>query len=238
MSRRWRVWRISLAIVAALIVPVLVLGLAFEDHVQSWVAAEWPATVRFWVIVAALAGDILLPTPSSGVSTYAGATLGVVGGTSASWLGMTIGAAIGFAAARLLGRTFAERQSSHDLQRLDNFVSSFGVIALVITRPLPLLAEACVLLLGTSPMPWRRFMPVVAMTNLVISLAYAICGAYFRDRGVLPQALIASVIVPMAMTLLARRAWLSRSPNRDANLASTEERRSDREIDLDAHRNG
>src|SRR5690606_24883696 len=100
---------------------VLVLWLAFEQDVQRWVSGEWSTSTRFWVIVAALSGDILLPVPSSGVSTYAGGTLGVVAGTAASWLGMTLGAIGGFVVARWLGRPFAERHGGSDITALDEF---------------------------------------------------------------------------------------------------------------------
>lgn len=207
MSGHWRIWILPLLIVAALFVPVLVLGLAFEDRVQSWVGGEWPASARFWVIVAALGGDILLPIPSSGVSTYAGGTLGVIGGTVASWLGMTLGATGGFALARLFGRPFAEKQGGSDVAPLDGFARQYGMAALVLTRPLPLLAEACVLVAGASRMRWSRFLLPVALSNLVISLAYATAGAYFQQRQILPQAIIASVLIPLGIALAVRRFW-------------------------------
>ena len=207
MSRNWRIWWLPLLIVTALILPLLVLGLAFEDQVKGWVTAEWSAQTQFWIIVAALSGDILLPVPSSGVSTYAGGTLGLAGGTFASWLGMTAGGVVGFGLSRLLGRRFAKRFGGEDVEGLDRFSARYGTAALLLTRPLPLLAEACVLLVGAAQLPWRKFLIVIAASNLVISLCYAAAGAYFQDQGVLPQAIIAAALLPLGATLLVRRRW-------------------------------
>jgi uncharacterized membrane protein YdjX (TVP38/TMEM64 family) len=207
VSGLWRIWRVPLLIVAALLLPVVVLGLAFEDDVQRWVSGEWSAATRFWVIVAALAGDILLPVPSSGVSTYAGGTLGVVAGTSASWLGMTLGAIGGFALARWLGRPFAERHGGRDVAALDDFAQRYGAAALVLTRPLPLLAEACVLASGASLMSWRQFLLPVILSNLAISLTYAAAGAYFQQRQSLAEGVIIAVLLPLGIALGVRRYW-------------------------------
>jgi uncharacterized membrane protein YdjX (TVP38/TMEM64 family) len=207
VSSVWRIWRLPLLIVAALLLPVLVLGLAFEEDVQRWVTREWSTATRFWVIVAALAGDILLPVPSSGVSTYAGGTLGIVAGTGASWLGMTLGAIGGFALARWLGRPFAERHGGSDVAALDDFAQRYGVAALVLTRPLPLLAEACVLVSGASRLSWRRFLLPVMLSNLAIALAYAATGAYFEQQQSLAEGVILAILIPLGIAILVRRYW-------------------------------
>lgn len=193
--------------VAALLLPVMLLGLAFEEQVQQWVTGEWSAATRFWVIVAALSSDILLPVPSSGVSTYAGGTLGPVAGTAASWLGMTLGAVAGFASARWLGRPFAQRHGGKDVAALDDFAQRYGGAALVLTRPLPLLAEACVLVSGASRLSWRRFLVPVTLSNLAIALAYATVGAHFKQRQSLAEGVIVAVLLPFGIALLVRRYW-------------------------------
>lgn len=202
-----------LIVVAALLVPVLLIGLAFEDQVLAWVTSERPPLTQFVAVVATLASDILLPIPSSGVSTYAGGTLGAAWGTLASWVGMTLGAAAGFGLARWFGRPFADRIGGRDTALLADFAERYGGAALFLTRPFPLLAEACVLLAGTSHMPWRTFALPVLGCNLLISAAYATAGAYFRGRDLLPQALIASVLVPVTLAFMIRAVW-SRRPAR------------------------
>jgi uncharacterized membrane protein YdjX (TVP38/TMEM64 family) len=76
------------------IVPFVFLGDPLEDRFQSW----FRATESRWVIALAIVGllstDVLLPVPSSFVSTFGGSQLGTWWGTCASWLGMSIGAAL------------------------------------------------------------------------------------------------------------------------------------------------
>ncbi|MGD9855913.1 MAG: TVP38/TMEM64 family protein [Planctomycetaceae bacterium] len=192
------------------IVPFLILGDGFESRLQEWVQQDWSRGRRFWLIVLVLSVDILLPVPSSGVSTYAGGTLGLLSGTAASWLGMTLGAVTGFALARRLGRPFADRFGGDDVSRLQDVSRRYGPAALLVTRALPLLAEACVLLLGAMRLPWRGFLPPVVLSNLAISLTYAAFGAFFKERDALPAAIAASVLLPLIAAIVVRRRLRSK----------------------------
>ncbi|MCA9025794.1 MAG: VTT domain-containing protein [Planctomycetaceae bacterium] len=187
------------------IMPFLLLGDSFEAEVQEWVQQEWSTRTRFWMIVLVLSLDILLPIPSSGVSTYAGGKLGFLSGTLASWLGMSLGAVLGFALARWLGRPFALRFGGRDVSAIEGAQLQFGPAVLVFTRALPILAEACVLLMGVLKLPWRNFLPAVLLSNLVISMAYAAFGAYFVERDSLAVAVIASVLLPLGIAILVRK---------------------------------
>ena len=205
---------ISFAMVAVPIFPLLLLGLAFEDQVESWLSAASLSTeARFGVIVGLLAGDILLPIPSSAVTTWGGGVIGVAGATAASTLGMTLGAVIGFGLARMLGHRFVDRRSgAGDLERTATLVGRYGPIALVITRPLPILAEACVLVVGSTGLTWRRFLPPVLLSNVLVSVTYAAAGAYFRERGAFSPAIVLSGTIPLLAALVARK-WLPKRSN-------------------------
>jgi uncharacterized membrane protein YdjX (TVP38/TMEM64 family) len=162
--------------------------------------------------VAILATDILLPIPSSGVSTVAGAQLGILPATAASWLGMTLGAIGGFWLARMFGRPLAERLSStEDLAHMDAALRRYGAWILVATRALPVLAEAAVLFLGATRLSWRRFLPAVMLSNLGIAAVYSVLGHFARSQGELPLALAASIALPLLAATMAR--WLL--PTRD-----------------------
>ncbi len=116
-------WRPLLIVCLALLVPVvpfLGFGPWLEAQIENWLDPPPAPAVVALGTVAILSTDILLPIPSSVVSTVAGAQLGIVGATAASWLGMTLGAMLGFALARALGRPLAERFSAiEDLSRMD-----------------------------------------------------------------------------------------------------------------------
>jgi uncharacterized membrane protein YdjX (TVP38/TMEM64 family) len=161
--------------------------------------------------VGLLSTDVFLPIPSSVVSTVAGAQLGIVPATLVSWLGMTLGAGLGFALAKACGRPLAERfASADDLTRLDGLAEAYGPWLLVATRALPILAEAAVLLLGATHMSWRLFWPAILLSNLGIALVYAVLGHLARGQGHLPLALAASIALPLLATAMVR--WLMPRP--------------------------
>jgi uncharacterized membrane protein YdjX (TVP38/TMEM64 family) len=195
-------------VLAVPIIPFLIFGASFEERVEYWLQQELSTAVRFTAIVALLAGDILLPIPSSAVSTYGGGVLGTPLATAASWIGMTTGGVLGFSLARAFGRRFASRfAASADLDRVASVCQRFGPMAILLTRPLPILAEACVLLVGATDLSWRRFLIPLLAANFGVSLAYAAVGEYFGGRGALGAAVIAAALLPLGWTLLARR-WL------------------------------
>ena len=92
-----------IVVLAVPIVPFLIFGQErMERALNEWREHPPPPMIVAGAVVGLLATDIFLPIPSSLVSTLAGWQLGAVGGTAASWIGMSLGAAIGFALARQL----------------------------------------------------------------------------------------------------------------------------------------
>jgi uncharacterized membrane protein YdjX (TVP38/TMEM64 family) len=211
------IWRPLIVIVLALLVPIvpfLAFGDALDARIAGWLDPPPPPANVALLTVAVLAADVLLPVPSSVVSTLAGARLGVLAATSASWLGMTTGALVAFWLARAFGRPLAIRLStSQDIDDMDHIARRAGAWALIVSRPLPILAEAAVLFLGTSGMRLRAFLPPVLLSNLGIALVYSILGRFAQSHGALPLALGASVALPLAATTGTR--WLlARQPAR------------------------
>jgi uncharacterized membrane protein YdjX (TVP38/TMEM64 family) len=204
------IWKPLLVIALALLVPIvpfLALGESLDARVSDWLdPPPEPATVA-WVTIGVLAADVLLPVPSSLVSTFAGSQLGVAAATAASWLGMMAGALFAFWLARVCGRPLAARLSSaDDIARMEGLARRVGGWVLIVTRPLPILAEAAVLFLGTSGMTWRQFLPPLALSNLGIAVVYSVLGQVAHSVDALPLALGASIALPLAATTVAR--WL------------------------------
>jgi uncharacterized membrane protein YdjX (TVP38/TMEM64 family) len=202
-------------VLAAPVVPFLLLG----DRLEGWFTALFDpppsATWLWWMVAGVMASDVLLPVPSSMVSTLAGARLGIVGGTSASWIGMTAGATLAFGLARRFGRPLALRLvAAEDLDRLDRLALRLGPGLVVFTRAVPVLAEASVLLLGINQLEWRRFLPALFASNLGIALAYAAFGELAGEHAWLPLALGISLAAPLALLAFARW-WLARRARAD-----------------------
>ena len=190
------------------VVPFRGLGESFEEGLLK--ALQEPSSsgvVASWV-VGLLAADMFLPVPSSAVITYAGGVLGVLMGTAVSWVGLSIGAIGGFGLARAFGETIARRFSeSEDIERMGRFTQRHGATALVLTRALPILAEACVLMLGAGRLSWRQFLLPMLVSNLLLSLTYAACGAFFQGSNAFPIAVVASGAMPLTAALVIRSRW-------------------------------
>jgi len=206
---------VLIALVLAIpVVPFLVFGESLEARMESWLDATLPKTVVAAWVMGLLAIDVFLPVPSSIVSTFAASQLGFWLGTAVSWVGMTFGAVLAFALARVFGRRLALWLSGEeDLAWTDVLSRRFGPMVLVLARPVPVFAEASVLVMGTTALPWRRLLIAVGLSNLGIAAAYAALG----DRVRLPIALGASIALPLLATALARYAWrASRSASHES----------------------
>jgi len=192
------------AVLAVPIVPFFIFGPALEDRITGWLDASMSPGIVALAVIGLLASDILLPVPSSVVSTFAGRVLGFWAGTGTSWCGMTVGAAAAFGLVRLVGRPLARRLSGDQaLARADAAALRWGVFVLVLARPVPVLAEASILLMATTQLAWWRFLTAVGLSNLGIAAAFAALG----DRVQLPIAIAASIALPLAAACLAHLVW-------------------------------
>jgi uncharacterized membrane protein YdjX (TVP38/TMEM64 family) len=188
------------------VLPFLVLG----GHFESWLRglSENPPSrlASFALVVGLLSTDILLPIPSSVISTLSGWQLGWHVGGLATWLGMTLGAIIGFALARRWGRPLAVWFSKpEDLETIHCVSEQYGPSVLVLTRAMPVFAEASVLMAGIHQLSWQRFLPAILLSNLGIAIAYSWFGDFAERHQWLPLALAVAIAVPVLIAAIARQ---------------------------------
>lgn len=189
---------------------VLLPFLLFGARMEGWTAeflrtgAERPGAVA-GLVALLLAGDLFLPVPSSLVGTAAGYFLGFVGGTLVSLLGMTLGCGVAYALGSRSGRPLALRLvGDREMERLERLRERFGDWMLVVARPVPVLAEASVLLAGIGRMPPRRFFLLTTLSNLGISAAYAAIGRFSATADSFLLAFAGAVLVPLVAMLALR----------------------------------
>ena len=209
-----------------LLVPVLPF-LFFGGQFNNWLRglAEDPpsSSATTVLVVGLLTTDILLPIPSSVVSTLSGWQLGWWRGTLASWTGLNIGSLFGFALARQWGQPFALFFSkAEDLERMRNVSDRYGPAVLVFTRAIPVFAEASVLISGIHQLAWRRFLPAVLLSNLGISIAYAAFGDFAERNQWLPFALAVAIAIPVLAATGARRFLAGSKKTNDESLMNKE----------------
>jgi uncharacterized membrane protein YdjX (TVP38/TMEM64 family) len=127
--------------------------------------------------VGLLVADVVLPVPSSLVMIAHGALFGVTLGTLLSLAG-TLGAGLfGFGLGRRGGPLLNRLVSAEERARANDLLDRWGAMAVVATRPVPVLAETVAILAGTSTMTWGRMTLATAVGALPGSLLYALAGA-------------------------------------------------------------
>ena len=121
--------------------------------------------------------DLVLPVPSSVVMVAHGALFGIALGTALSTTGSLGAFALGFALGRRGGAAVAKVVGDEERQRADRLLSRWGAVAIILTRPLPMLAETVAFAAGASPLPWRSALAAAAVGSLPAAAVYAITGA-------------------------------------------------------------
>ncbi len=128
--------------------------------------------------VGLLIADVLLPVPSSLVMVAHGALFGVWIGTLLSLLGSVGAALFGFAIGRRGGKLLERIVSPAERKRADHLLARWGALAIVVTRPIPLLAETVAIMAGASlSLSWGRMALAALVGSLPPALLYALTGA-------------------------------------------------------------
>jgi uncharacterized membrane protein YdjX (TVP38/TMEM64 family) len=171
-----------LLIVAAMMAFFLLLFFVVEALGIPLLADPGP-WMRHGGVLAAILGvtlliaDVLLPVPSSLVMVAHGALFGVVMGTFLSLLGSVGAALFGFAIGRRGGKLLARVVPPEERARADRMLARWGTLAVVVTRPVPLLAETVAIMAGASPLGWGRMALAALIGSLPPALLYALTGA-------------------------------------------------------------
>ena len=201
---RWAVF--WLLIVAVVLVPFFLFEERF-NAVAARIQGGGLTTISAAALIAALlAADIALPVPSSLVSTAAGVLLGFWFGAAVCWFGMTTGCLIGYVLGSRAARgPAATLVGQNELVRAESIARRYGDWTLVLTRAVPVLAEASVIVAGIARMPFSRFFLVTALSNLGISAAYSAVGAYSMCVESFLLAFVGAMAIPAAAGLALRR---------------------------------
>jgi uncharacterized membrane protein YdjX (TVP38/TMEM64 family) len=176
--------------------------------------------------VGLLVVDVALPVPSSLVMVTHGALFGVAIGTLLSLVGSTGAALVGFAIGRRGGPLLARLVSANERGRANRLLTRWGMLAIIVTRPVPLLAETTAVVVGSSPLGWGRMALAALAGSFPGALFYALTGAVAAriQNGVLVFGLV--LLVVSSFWLVGR--WLE---PRLIRLRQTSENTSSRQLD-------
>jgi uncharacterized membrane protein YdjX (TVP38/TMEM64 family) len=113
-----------------------------------------------------------------------GAVFGVLWGALFALIGSLAGQWLGFEMVRRFGRGAASRVAGdRELRDVNRFFERYGALAVIATRPLPIVMETMSLVAGLSKMPRRVFLTAAFLGTVPIVIVYAYAGAASRQAG-------------------------------------------------------
>jgi uncharacterized membrane protein YdjX (TVP38/TMEM64 family) len=215
---RW-FWLV-LAVVALILVPFFLFESYFEALGERIAGGEIPTAWAVAITGGLLAFDVVLPVPSSIVSAAAGVLLGFWLGTLVIWAGMTVSCLIAYVIGARSSRLARRIVGEDGLVRARALAAQYGDLAIVLCRPVPVVAEASVIFAGVMHVPATRFLAVCAAANLGIAMGYAAIGAYSMRVDSFLLAFLGAMALP-AVAWLAGRRWLSKDKGTDGAAGAT-----------------
>jgi uncharacterized membrane protein YdjX (TVP38/TMEM64 family) len=131
------------------------------------------AAIGFLLLVA----DVVLPVPASLIMIANGTLFGTFAGTLLSLAGALGAGLFGFALGRRGGPVLDRLLPADERERASALLERWGDLAIVVTRPVPILAETVAVLAGTSPLGWGRMAAATLAGSLPAAFLYALTGA-------------------------------------------------------------
>ena len=180
-------------VVQALQVPFLVENTSFLLGQKKWVAGL--------AGIGLLIADVVAPVPSSIIMLANGILFGPVWGTLLSATGGMGAAMVGYWLGAQSGRAGKRWFGDETLARANSFFRRHGMIAVIVSRPVPILAEALSIIAGVSRMPARKFFPAVILGIIPTATIYAIAGTYTVNLN-------SGLYAFLAVMLLAGAVWM------------------------------
>ncbi|OEC86953.1 MULTISPECIES: TVP38/TMEM64 family protein [Methanobacterium] len=196
---------LTAAIFILLLIPFVLFGDSLDNWTNSFFQSEPSKLITSLVIGFLLSMDIIAPVPSSILSTAGGYFLGFIGGTLISLVGMTISCLIGYWIGAKFGRPAALRfVDTKEISGFESLQKKYGDWIIIVSRSVPILAETSVLFAGIGRMKISRFISMITISNLSISMVYAAVGAYSAHINSFLLAFAAAIIFPGVMIVILK----------------------------------
>ena len=147
-----------------------------------------------------LAGDLVLPVPSSILMTLSGYFLGLATGALVAFAGSMASALIGFGLCRAFGqRAFNRLAGESDVPRVRSFLEEYGAWAIILSRSVPMLTEVMSCLAGLGSMRLSRFLLLSAAGTIPICIVYAWAGSKSLEAPTgIGWAVLLAFVIPAA----------------------------------------
>jgi uncharacterized membrane protein YdjX (TVP38/TMEM64 family) len=163
------------AVILAMFGIAQAMGLAVLEDPGPLLGRGGAATAL--AITALLVADVFIPVPSSLLMIANGAFFGIAGGTALTLTGATGAAILGWGVGCWGSRSAERFIPAAERMRALAMVERWGILAVIVSRPVPILAEAVAIAAGLTGMRFRELLPAAVLGNLPAALLYAATGA-------------------------------------------------------------
>jgi len=187
--------------IVLVMLAMLLLFLAARATQLPFLAEDTAFLIQQEKGIAAAAGigllviDVVAPVPSSIVMLANGMIFGVAWGTVLSMVGGGGAAAIGFWLGRRGERAGRRWFGVETLSRANAFFHKHGMMAVMVSRPVPILAETVIIVAGISGMRAGAFFPAALLGLLPTAVIYALAGAHALDSDGGPYVFLAVLVL-------------------------------------------
>lgn len=175
MRRYWAFVGVLMAALLLVFAVVEALGVDLLVDPSPWLTTA--SVVAAVIGVALLIGDVVLPVPSSLVMIALGSLFGLWLGAGLSLIGAVGAGTVGFGIGRGGGGALNRFIGPRERERADRFVGRWGLVAIALTRAVPILAETTVIVAGTSRIRWPAMLAAVVIGSLPVAFVFAAIGA-------------------------------------------------------------
>lgn len=175
MKRYWAAVGLLLLVFLVIFLLVEQLQLSFLADPDDLINSRNMGTALAGITL--LVADVVLPIPSSLIMISNGALFGVPLGMLLSLVGNLGAALVGFFIGRCGEGLLARFVASDERARANRLLAQWGLLAIIVTRPIPLLAETLMVMAGASAMSWSSMILAALVGSFPIALLYAFTGA-------------------------------------------------------------
>lgn len=185
----------------------LVWGGSWEEQFTLAGSVDWLERAGPWAWaagIALLAGDLLIPVPSTVVISALGLIYGVLMGGGVAVVGLMTAGLGGYGLGRLCGERFARRWlGDRDFEKGKQLFTTGGGWVVALSRALPILPEVIACTAGLVRMPFKRFVVSLACGSVPMGFLFAAIGQAGQESP--GPALGLSLAVPVVLWWVASR---------------------------------
>ena len=186
----------TIAFLTAFILPFVIFGDWLERFSEGLATPDVGDGFAMLAAFLLLAGDPVLPTPSSIVATLVAAKVGFAEGFVVNLAGLSVACVFGY----WLGRTGGwalDRTALHLPRGLIDWIARHGLVAVLLCRPVPVLAEASLVLAGAAGYPAKRLLAWACAVQIPVAAG----SGWGSGEWITPAILVGTVGVPIAGAL-------------------------------------